>query len=106
MTNFYKHIKGEVAKNLIINHLLQAGYEVLTEGTAQGKVDLVAINGETGEVLLIDSKALSRRKDGSRINRILNPAQKDLAEKTGLPFILAYADVETSKVEIPKLGVK
>ncbi len=106
MSNFKEHIRGEVAKNLVINHLMTTGYEVLREGGAQGLVDLVAIEIETGAVYLVDCKCLSRRVDGSRVNRILKQGQKDLAEKTGLPFILAYADTQTSKVEIPKLGIK
>lgn len=103
--SFKEHTKGEIAKNYIINYLLSRDYEVLQEGTSQGLIDLVGVNPETGQVYFIDCKSLSRRVDGTRVNRILKPAQKDLQDKVGIPFIIAYADSETGSVEIPKLGV-
>jgi|TARA_B110000240_G_scaffold28804_1_gene30407 hypothetical protein len=106
MSNYKDHIRGEVSKNLIINHLILAGYEVLNEGSAQGLIDLVAVENKTGATYFIDCKCLSRRANGSRVDRVLKQGQKDLAEKSGLPFILAYADAQTNKVEIPKLGIK
>ena len=106
MSNYKDHIRGEISKNLITNHLMLAGYEVLPEGGAQGLIDLVAVGIKTGEIYFVDCKCLSRRADGSRVNRVLKQAQKDLAEKTGVPFILAYADAQTNKVEIPRLRIK
>ena len=111
MANFKEHVRGVIATNMIKNFLLKKGYQVLEEDQSQGLVDLFAINYTTGQAYLIDCKCLSRRatdtsggRKGARVNRPLKPEQKELAEKSGIPFILAYAEVDTGIVEIPKLA--
>lgn len=110
MANFKEHVRGVMASNMIKNYLLKKGYQVLEEDQSQGLVDLFAINYTTGDSYLIDCKCLSRRATttaggtkGARVNRVLKAEQKDLAEKSGIPFILAYAEIDTGIVEIPKL---
>jgi Holliday junction resolvase len=103
MANFKEHVRGAIASNVIANYLMSKGYEVIKEGTSQGLVDIVAINTKTGKTYFVDCKCLSRRANGTRVNRILKQAQKDLSSASGIDFILAYADTDTNEVEIPKL---
>ena len=59
---------------------------------------MVAIN-EEGDILLIDVKALARRTDGTKINRILRLNQKKLEQVLGIKIQLIYADVDTGEIE-------
>ena len=61
-------------------------------------IDMVAIN-EEGDMLLIDVKALARRTDGTKINRILRPNQKKLEDVFKTKIQLIYADVETGEID-------
>ena len=59
--SYEKHGRGMIAVNLVHNFLIQQGYQVFNEDQSQGIIDMVAIN-EEGDMLLIDVKALARRK--------------------------------------------
>mgnify|MGYP001163537649 CR=1 FL=1 len=96
-----KHGRGVIATLLVHADLIKRGYQVFTEDTGQGIIDLVAVHLETGETKYIDVKCLARRKDGSRISRILKDTQKEFEEQTGLLIDLVYADVDTGVVEYP-----
>ena len=96
--SYEKHGRGFIAQNLIHNFLIQKGYQVLTEDTTQGLIDLVAIPPK-GDVLFIDAKCLARRKDGSKINRILRDNQRQLEQDTNIKVHLIYADIETGEIK-------
>jgi Holliday junction resolvase-like predicted endonuclease len=70
-------------------------YYVFDE-TNQGPIDFVAVNME-GDVKYIECKKLARRKDGSKIYRVLSDKQKRLAS-SGLNIDIAYVDVDTGEV--------
>ena len=77
--SYEKHGRGMIAVNLVHNFLIKQGYQVFSEDQSQGMIDMVAIN-EDGDMMLIDVKALARRTDGTKINRILRPNQKQLED--------------------------
>ncbi len=87
-----------IAVNLVHNFLIKQGYQVFSEDQSQGMIDMVAIN-EEGDMLFIDVKALARRNDGSKINRILRPNQKKLEDVLNTKIQLIYADVETGEID-------
>ena len=95
--SYEKHGRGMIAVNLVHNFLIQQGYQVFNEDQSQGIIDMVAIN-EEGDMLLIDVKALARRTDGTKINRILRPNQKKLEDVLSTKIQLIYADVETGEI--------
>ena len=77
-----KQQKGIASELIAEYYLTRAGYFVYTKKSVQSAVDLVAINPETGEILLIDVKTASLRmsgaKKGSTIRRVLSEEQKRL----------------------------
>ena len=87
-----------IAVNLVHNFLIKQGYQVFNEDQSQGIIDMVAID-EEGDMLLIDVKALARRTDGTKINRILRPNQKKLEDVLSTKIQLIYADVETGEID-------
>jgi len=96
--SYEKHGRGMIAVNLVHNFLIKQGYQVFSEDRSQGMIDMVAIN-EEGDMLFIDVKALARRNDGSKINRILRPNQKKLEDVLNTKIQLIYADVETGEID-------
>ena len=96
--SYEKHGRGMIAVNLVHNFLIKQGYQVFNEDQSQGMIDMVAIN-EEGDMLLIDVKALARRTDGTKINRILRPNQKKLEDVFKTKVQLIYADVETGEID-------
>jgi Holliday junction resolvase-like predicted endonuclease len=96
--SYEKHGRGMIAVNLVHNFLIKQGYQVFNEDQSQGIIDMVAID-EEGDMLLIDVKALARRTDGTKINRILRPNQKKLEDVLDIKIQLIYADVETGEID-------
>ena len=96
--SYEKHGRGMIAVNLVHNFLIKQEYQVFSEDQSQGMIDMVAINKE-GDMLFIDVKALARRNDGSKINRILRPNQKKLEDVLNTKIQLIYADVETGEID-------
>ena len=96
--SYEKHGRGMIAVNLVHNFLIKQGYQVFSEDQTQGMIDMVALNKE-GDILLIDVKALARRTDGTKINRILRPNQKKLEDVLDIKIQLIYADVETGEID-------
>ena len=96
--SYEKHGRGMIAVNLVHNFLIKQGYQVFSEDRSQGMIDMVAIN-EEGDMLFIDVKALARRTDGTKINRILRPNQKKLEDVFKTKIQLIYADVETGEID-------
>ena len=86
--SYDKHGKGVVAALLVHADLIKKGYQVFTEDTGQGIIDLVSVHLQTGETRYIDVKSLARRADGSKINRILKPVQKKFEADSGLKIEL------------------
>jgi len=99
---YEKHGRGEVASLILHAHLIKEGYQVLKEDGSQGAIDLVAIHLETGEVRFFDVKCISRRQDGTKVNRILSERQRQLETNGNICIELAYVDTETYEVQIPK----
>ena len=99
--SFEKHGKGVIATLLVHADLIKRGYQVFTEDTSQGIIDLVAVHPETGETRYFDVKCLARRADGTKINRILKPVQREVEAESGLKIELVYADTETYEVQYP-----
>jgi len=85
-----KQQKGIASELIAEYYLTRAGYFVYTKKSVQSAVDLVAINPETGEVLLVDVKTASIRKTGEKrgttIRRVLSEEQKRL----GVNFLYVY----------------
>jgi predicted RNA-binding protein with TRAM domain len=99
--SYEKHGRGVVASLLVHADLIKRGYQVFTEDTSQGLVDLVAVHLETGETRYVDVKCLARRADGSKINRVLKAAQKEFEKASQLTIELVYADVDTYEIQYP-----
>ena len=99
--SYEKHVRGVVASLLVHADLIKKGYQVFTEDTSQGLIDLVAVHLETGETRYFDVKCISRRADGTKINRVLKTEQKKLEKTSGFQIELVYADTETLEVQYP-----
>jgi len=99
--SYEKHGRGTVASLLVHADLIKQGYQVFTEDTSQGLIDLVAVHLQTGETRYFDVKCLARRADGSKINRILKSDQKEFEKTSGLKIELVYADTETHEIQYP-----
>ena len=99
-----KHAKGHLAKNKLMNKWIKKGYYIYDECN-QGPVDFIALN-LNGDVRLVESKAESKRltgkQKGKKINRILGPQQKklnkNLKDKT-FQIKVEYADVDKEMEE-------
>ena len=50
-------------------------------------------------MMLIDVKALARRADGTKINRMLRPSQKKLEQVMNTKVQLIYADVDSGEID-------
>lgn len=90
---------GVLCEAILREHLIRNGYFVFTPIGQQGPVDLIAIDGKTGEVVLFDSKADRKRvnpgrKNPDRIHRKRTALQK----KMGVH--LAYVDEEERTIYI------
>jgi uncharacterized protein YkuJ len=94
--------RGEIANLILHAHLIKEGYQVLKEDGSQGTIDLVGVHLETGEVRFFDVKCISRRKDGTKVNRTLSDRQRQLEINGNIFIELAYVDTETYEVQIPK----
>ena len=86
-----KHIKGDRAELIAAEYFINLGYSVHKNISQHGPVDLVIIDEDrTGDVILIDVKALSlRTKNGWKVNRTPSKKQKELDVK------LVYVDLDT-----------
>ena len=93
-----KNGRGQIAVLLVHIDLIKRGYQVFTEDTSQGLIDLVAIHLETGETRYFDVKCISKRKDGTRVCRTLKENQKKWQEVSGQWIQLVYADTSTYEV--------
>ena len=75
-----KHIspqrKGDIAEHHCIAWLWSKGYEVFKNSGQTGAVDLIALNVDSGELMLVDVKSY---KDGRLSSR--TPTQKKLGVK-------------------------
>lgn len=85
-----KQQKGVASELIAEYYLTKAGYFVYSKKSVQSPVDLVAINPDTGEVLLVDVKTASIRlsggQKGTTIRRVLSEEQK----KLGVNFLYVY----------------
>jgi len=79
MSNNIKHRVGLQSKLKIMEDLVSRGYYIFNE-TNQGPIDFVAVNME-GDVKFVECKTVSRRRNGSKIHRILNESQRELNKK-------------------------
>ena len=91
-----KHIKGDRAELIAAEYFINLGYSVHRNISQHGPVDLVIIDEDrTGDVILIDVKALSlRTKNGWKVNRTPSKKQKELDVK------LVYVDLDLSLIHI------
>tara|TARA_R110002110_G_scaffold324803_1_gene536837 strand:- start:923 stop:1189 length:267 start_codon:yes stop_codon:yes gene_type:complete len=79
------------------------GFYVFDE-TNQGPIDFVAVNLK-GDVQFIECKAIARRKDGSKIHRILTDKQRKLNKELclrGYPSIEIVYSNYINKKEVDK----
>ena len=91
---YEKQGRGVIAELAVHSDLIKQGYEVYSDA-GQGLVDLVAIHPTSGKIRFLEVKCVARRADGSRINRMLKPHQKEWEAASGNLIEMAYADVET-----------
>ena len=100
MSEYYKHRLGLQSKLRAMEHYVSKGYYVFDE-TNQGPIDFVAVNME-GDVQFIECKTISRRKDNTKIHRILKDNQRKLNKNlliSKAPQVkLTYVDLETGEV--------
>jgi len=77
-----KQIKGIFAELHLISDYIAKGWYAFNQVGGTGIVDFIVLNPETGELKLIECKSGShRRKDNSKIHRILDDKQKDFNSK-------------------------
>ena len=88
--NITRGVRGEL---VAAEWLVSQGIWAFLPPSAQGPVDLAGLDKD-GNVYLFDVKVLSRRKDGSKVARVLSKLQKKLGIK------LLYVDLETKEVFI------
>ena len=96
--SYEKHGRGMISVNFVHNYLIREGYQVFSEDQSQGMIDMVAIN-EDGDMMFIDVKALAKRADGTKINRMLRPNQKKLEDALNTKVQLIYADVDSGEID-------
>ena len=89
-TNITRGVRGEL---LAAEWLVSQGIWAFLPPSAQGPVDLVGLDKD-GKVYLFDVKVLNRRKDGTKVARVLSPIQKKLGVK------LLYVDIKTKQTFI------
>jgi len=90
-----KHAKGHLAKNKLMNQYIIKGYYIYDECN-QGPVDFIALH-QNGDMQLVESKSISRRKDGSKIHRILGKSQRELninLKNKTFQITVQHADVD------------
>ena len=87
-----KHGKGTLSKLQVMSYFVDNGYYIYNEVNNTGPVDFVAINPQLDTVRLIEVKTWGKRKDGTRINRVLSQDQKTMGVE------LVYYDIENDKV--------
>lgn len=87
-SNITRGVQGEL---IAAEWLIGQGIWAFLPPSAQGPVDLAGLDHK-GNFYLFDVKVLSRRKDGSKVARLLSPLQKKLGIK------LLYVDVESKEV--------
>ena len=87
--------KGVRAELLAAEWLIEQGIWSFIPMSAQGPIDLVGVDKE-GTIYLFDIKVQSRRKDGSKVSRLLKPHQKKLKVR------LLYVDLKTKEVFVGK----
>jgi len=101
MSNNFKHRVGLQSKLKAMENYVSKGYYVFNE-TNQGPIDFIAINLE-GDINFLECKTLARRKDGSKINRILTDNQKKLNKifnSKGYPSIkIIYSEIDNPFME-------
>jgi hypothetical protein len=99
--------EGRIAEAILIEYFLRRNCYVFAPLAAQGPVDLVVVDPETGEVILLDAKKDSKRTKGwqgrapnHRIHRTRKPTQKKLGVR------MAYVNIDDRTVYIvPSLDV-
>ena len=100
MSEFYKHRVGLQSKLRAMEHYVSEEYYVFDE-TNQGPIDFIAVNME-GDVKFVECKTISRRKDNTKIHRILTDSQrklnKNLLTSKAPQVKVTYVDLETGKV--------
>ena len=99
--------EGRIAEAILIEYFLRRNCYVFAPLAAQGPVDLVVVDPETGEVILLDAKKDPKRTKGwqgrapnHRIHRTRKPIQKKLGVG------MAYVNIDDRTVYIvPSLDV-
>ena len=99
---YEKQGRGVIGELIVHSDLIKKGYDVLTQDTGQGLIDLVAVHPTTGEVRFFEVKCVSRRADGTRINRVLKHNQKNWEKVSGKIIELVYVDIDTYEVIYPQ----
>ena len=89
-SNITRGVRGEL---IAAEWLVDQGIWAFLPPSAQGPVDLAGLDKD-GNFYLFDVKVLNRRKDGTKVARLLNPIQKKLGVK------LLYVDLKTKEVFI------
>lgn len=88
--NITRGVRGEL---IAAEWLVGQGIWAFLPPSAQGPVDLIGLDKD-GKVYLFDVKVLNRRKDGSKVARVLSSLQKKLGVK------LLYVDLDFKQVFI------
>ena len=82
-SNNEKSKKGTIMELECMVEYIKKGYWVSKSMDPQCPFDFVAVK-DKDNIILIDSKCASHRKDGTLINRVLKPYQKKLGVKLAL----------------------
>ena len=99
MSSNIRHAKGHIAKLQVQQKYIAKGFYIFEEAN-QGPIDFIAVHKD-GTIKLVEVKAVSKRKNNSKISRPLDASQvalnKKLAKKHGKDFKIAveYADVNS-----------
>jgi Holliday junction resolvase-like predicted endonuclease len=86
-----KHRKGYYCELIAEKHLTDKGLYVFKNSSGLGPIDLITYNDETKEIKLIDvkfeSKRLTGKKAGTRINRIKGDRQLGITINSDVKFL-------------------
>ena len=98
------HKKGGLRELKLCAYLIEKGYEVFRNVTADGFIDIVAINKDTMDVHYIDSKSpVFSTKDGSLCNKLGNLS--DEQKQKGVKAVIFhdekafYLDTDTPELK-------
>lgn len=85
-----KQQKGVASELIAEYYLTKSGYIVFTKKSVQSPVDLIAIDPNTGEILLIDVKTASIRRSDQQKGTTIRRSPNDEQKRLNVSFLYVY----------------